>query len=69
MTDDWITTAEAAQITGYHQDYIRKLLYASKVHGRKFGTVWQVSRDSLLAHLHSMDIKGEKRGPKTDKGG
>lgn len=62
--DEWITTAEAVQISGYHPQRIRELLREGKVEGRKFGTIWQVSPASLLAYLQKMEEVGERRGPK-----
>ena len=64
MTDQWITTTEAAQISGYHPERIRELLRENHVKGRKFGTVWQVDRQSLEEYIHMMELKGIKRGPK-----
>jgi len=61
---DWITTAEAARLTDYHPDYIRKLIRGGKVKARKFGIVWQVNRGSLMAHARKAERLGEKRGPK-----
>ena len=64
MDDDWITTAEASQICGYHSERIRELLRGGRVRGKKFGPTWQVSRKSLLSYLSKMGAKGDKRGPK-----
>lgn len=66
MTQEWITTAEAAQISGYHPKHVRRLILAGKVNGRKFGPTWQVSRVSLLAHIRKVEKLGAKRGPKSD---
>jgi excisionase family DNA binding protein len=67
--EDWLTTNEAVQISGYELDYIRKLVRAKKITGRKWGQSWQVSRKSLLEFLKSREQHGEKRGrkPKRDK--
>ena len=62
---DWITTAESVELTGYHIDYIRKLIKAGRVKGQKWGQQWQVSRSSLLAHVAKSEKLGAKRGPKT----
>ncbi len=63
--DDWITTQEAAELSGYHADYIRKLLQAGKLHGRKWGQAWQVSRKSLNDYLATAEKQPDKRwGPK-----
>ena len=66
MPTDWITTTEAAEISGYHVNYIRRLIKAGKVNGRKiWGREWQVSRSGLLAHIRRVEKLGTKRGPKT----
>jgi len=65
MTQDWITTEEAAEISKYHSEYIRKLLQTGKVTGQKWGREWQISRSSLLAYIHKTEKLGAKRGPKS----
>ncbi len=37
--EDWLTTYEAADISGYELDYIRKLIRAEKIQGRKWGAI------------------------------
>jgi excisionase family DNA binding protein len=64
--EDWITTEEACELSGYHPDHIRELLRERRLKGRKFGPVWQISRKSLFTYLERMKSLGEKRGPKTD---
>jgi hypothetical protein len=62
--EDWLTTYEAVQISGYELDYIRKLVRARKITGRKWGQSWQVSRKSLQAFIKNREKQGEKRGRK-----
>lgn len=62
----WITTVQAAKLANYHPERVRELAREGKVEARKFGIVWQISRQSLLTYLEEMEAKGEKRGPKTD---
>jgi excisionase family DNA binding protein len=65
MAEEWLTTAEAAELSGYHAEYIRQIIKAGKVQARKFGPVWQVSKQSLLDYLQAAREKGDKRwGPK-----
>lgn len=64
MIEDWITTEEAARLSGYHQEHIRRLIRSRELKGRKFLIVWQVSRSSLKAYLQKQERKGERRGPK-----
>ncbi len=64
MADDWITVAEASKQSGYHAETLRELIRAGRIKGRKFATVWQVSRSSLLGYLREQEQHGEKRGRK-----
>jgi excisionase family DNA binding protein len=65
MAQDWITTAEAAQISGYHRDHILRLISGGKIKAQKFATVWQIDRASLLSYVRKAEKLGAKRGPKT----
>ena len=62
--EDWLTTYEAVQLSGYELDYIRKLVRANKITGRKWGQSWQVSRKSLQEFLKNREQQGSKRGRK-----
>lgn len=62
--EEWLTTFEAAQNSGYELDYIRKLIRAEKITGRKWGQSWQVNAKSLQLFLRQRDTQGEKRGRK-----
>jgi excisionase family DNA binding protein len=63
-TEDWLTTEQAAELSGYHIVHVRKLLLSGKLHGRKWGQAWQVSRESLLTYIQDTKQQGKKRGPK-----
>ena len=60
MTEDWITTTEAVNLTGYSQEYIRRILRTGKIKGRKWGRDWMVDRDSLVEYMR----EGKRRGPR-----
>jgi hypothetical protein len=64
MAEDWISTQEAADLSGYSSVHLRDLLRQRKIKGRKFLVVWQVSRSSLLNYLREQTKRGEKRGRK-----
>ena len=64
MAEDWITTLDAAKLSGYTALHIRRLIRAGEVKGRKFLIVWQVSRRSLEAYLRKQTQQGARRGPK-----
>lgn len=61
---DWITTAEAARVSKYHPEHIRRLIKSNKIMAKKFGEVWQIDRRSLLAYIKATEKQGKKRGPK-----
>lgn len=65
MATDWITTAEAVKLTGYHPKHIHRLLRAGEIEGKKWSREWQISKSSLLRHIQKIEKLGEKRGPKT----
>jgi excisionase family DNA binding protein len=68
MPDDWITTTEAAELSGYHPERIRELIRGGKIEARKFGTIWQVSQTSLVAYLKLAEKSDDGRwGPKKVK--
>lgn len=66
--EDWITTTEAAELSGYHPHHVRALVRDGKVVGRKFGIVWQISRASLDEYINQVQSRGEKTGPKPRSG-
>lgn len=66
--EDWLTTYDAAQVSGYNPDYIRQLIRSKKVVGRKWGTSWQVSRQSLITYIKNSEKLGERRGAKPKPG-
>ena len=69
MATDWITTAQAAELSGYHPERIRELVREGQVEAQKFGTLWQVSRASLLAYVKAAQKSEDKRrGPKPHDG-
>jgi len=65
----WITTQEAANLTGYDQTYISRLLRKGRIKGVKPGHDWLVNRDSLLTFHREMQAQGtEKFNPHKETG-
>ena len=62
---DWLTTKEAAELTGYTTDHIRKMASAGKLKAQRWGRDWQIERRSLLAHVKAVAKLGRKRGRKS----
>ena len=44
---EWITTAEAADLTGYHVKYVRRLVKEGRIAGRKRGRGRWVDKASV----------------------
>ena len=61
MSDDWITTQEAIELSGYHPIYMRVLLREKKVKGKKFGRTWQVNKRSLLEYIENAQNSTDNR--------
>jgi excisionase family DNA binding protein len=65
--EGWLTTREAAELVGFHQVYIRRLLGQGKIEGKKFAREWLVNRESLLDYKARMEARGtEKHNPWRD---
>ena len=59
--DEWLTVNEAAELSGYNPEYLRRLMRDHKIKFRKFSFIYQVNRDSLLEYLKKADISKDKR--------
>ncbi len=57
---DYITTEEAARLSGYHVNYIRKLVRAGKVKADKKG-VWLIYREDFERYLEEMKALGSEK--------
>ena len=63
MTDDaeWITVSQAAEISGYNAEYLRRLMRNKKIRFRKFSFIYQVDKESLLEYLARAEETEDKR--------
>ena len=68
MVEEWLTVEQAAGMSGFNAQYIRRLLRTRKIEGRKFGRmIWQVNRASLSAYLKEAEkhqAEDGRRGPR-----
>lgn len=65
MSVIWITTEEAARLSGYHPEYVRELARTGKINGQKFGPTWQIDKQSLLDYLEAgLKSDDDRRRPK-----
>jgi excisionase family DNA binding protein len=63
--DEWITVQEAADLSGYHAEYLRLLIREGKLNARKFGPVWAVNKKTLLSYRKIADKSADGRqGPR-----
>ena len=64
--DEWLTVNEAAELSGYDPEHIRRLIRGREIDARKFSIVWMVSRESLLEYVKKAQTWGKKRGRKPE---
>jgi excisionase family DNA binding protein len=62
-----LSVNEAAELSDYHPEHIRRLIREGKIKAQKFASVWQVDRYSLQLYIRKVEEMGDKRGPKIDE--
>jgi excisionase family DNA binding protein len=63
---EWITTKQAAELSGYHVNHIRRIVRAGLVSSQKFGPTLQIDRRSLLAYVKAAEKSDDaRRGAKS----
>jgi excisionase family DNA binding protein len=68
MSDKWLSVSDAAKLSGYHPEYIRRLIRDGEIEARKFSIVWQVRQTSLSVYVENAKSKNDKRfTPKSKK--
>ena len=66
--DEWLTIQQAAQLSGYHAEYLRIIVREGRLIAHKFGPVWAISKKSLLSYLQTAEKSDDRRqGPKIIK--
>ncbi len=58
---EWITTDEAAEISGYHPEYVRYLAREGRIGAEKKGRDWWIDRDKLREYLATVQALGTKK--------
>jgi excisionase family DNA binding protein len=66
--EGWITTKEAANMTGYTTVYVRRLAREGRVDAQKAGRDWLLKRQSLLEYKARMDRLGPSKHSPWRKG-
>ena len=57
---EWITTVEAAEIMGVHEESVRRLCRQGKVEAKKWNREWQVARKSAESYQKTVGGAGRK---------
>jgi excisionase family DNA binding protein len=58
---EYVSVEEAAQITGYSEQYIRRLLRKQRVNAVKKGPMYWIELESLKAYKREMDVLGREK--------
>lgn len=55
---EWITTKEAAELTGYSSVTLRWLVREGRIKGRKRGRDWFLDKEGVLSYVEEMKRLG-----------
>lgn len=71
---DWISVSEAAEITGYHPEHLRRLIRQGKLKAVRKGTMFWLDRGELSSFMDETQESraadqrhGPKKTPLSDK--
>ncbi len=65
--EEWLTTPQAVQLTGYSKALITHLAREGRINAYKVGRDWLINRQDLLDYQQKMQQKRKKRGAKRKK--
>jgi len=64
FSTEYITVRTAAKISGYNQQYLRRLLRENILQSKRIGQLWLIDRDDFLKYLKHAKKSVDKRfGP------
>ena len=65
---DYLTTLEAAELSGYNAEYIRQMIRTGMIKAEKRGRDWWIDRKTFVAYFRSTQKTKDKRhGPRSPK--
>ncbi len=67
MPTEWISTSEAAELSGYHPEYIRRLIRQGKITVSRTGIMFWIDRASFMEYLRKSkeaSKKDKRHGPR-----
>jgi hypothetical protein len=63
----WISVEEAAELSGYNAEHVRRLIRSKLIVAQKKGAMWWVDQLSLMAYCNAAAKSSDRRrGPKSD---
>ena len=63
-SNEYITVRTTAEISGYNQQYLRRLLRESTFRSKRIGQLWLIDRDSSKDYLEkATESKDNRYGP------
>ncbi len=66
---EYITVRTAAEISGYNQQYLRRLLRGNILKSRRLGQVWLIERKGFIKYLNHARCSTDKRfGSQNEQG-
>ena len=64
FTIEYFTVKTTAEISGYNQQYLRRLLRGDVFRSKRLGQIWLIDRVDFLSYLHNARRSEDKRcGP------
>jgi len=68
ISREYLTVRSAADISGYNEQYIRRLLRGEVFLSTRIGQIWMINQDSFLEYLDNAKQSKDKRfGPQTQR--
>jgi hypothetical protein len=68
--EDYMTLRQAIRLSGYNDQYLRRMAKEGRIYALKFGQFWMISRRSLEAFMNNANSKvdtDQRFGPKKSK--
>ena len=56
-----VTVQAAAEVTGYNNQYLRRMLRSGKLEGIKIGQIWLIDMESLETYLLHVESTTDRR--------
>jgi hypothetical protein len=61
FTNGYLTVKTTAKISGYNQQYLKRLLGGDVFRSKRLGQIWLIDLDDFLRYLHNARRSEDKR--------